>query len=532
MISEALLEFCTSIGIAESELIAADKYAGLVIAKDVEARQLQRITADSVRPLQTALGKTLNISVAVPGDQPFLAIRDGQFDNAANSLQELCEYEPGTMLRFELRLEKTGLPAQLGLDGHQFYILCFVFKEAFIDFLRGSTLLELDRILFRGQTSPTLIVVLNAPYLYAGQFLTIGNPKLLDKSKPSGRSAQPELEAQVREYVDTAKDRLSWLGFKLNNLTPLHFRCETADGEDANLAAVLRHWLLHLCVIYTANRTNMLTENSSTSFEAAYASSDRVAVLILESQYEFGENAAADLERFATWSWKGKPADRLAIIQNVMARELFSEADESSKGNYAVLATHLGHILDEAERNYRIYIDGRVQKHFEATKALVDYISETAKKVSETIDSVIKNLVESLLTTIGFVVATILAAVVKGDAQGPIFSIGMKAYAFYVLIFQLFYRMGYILDSYLLLRKESDSRITDYAGLLALNEENQARLQEPLKSRRKRFWLWFLITAFAFIVIFLILLSLSDPGELIRLNLISPMPTPTATSVP
>jgi len=172
-------------------------------------------------------------------------------------------------------------------------------------------------------------------------------------------------------------------------------------------------------------------------------------------------------------------------------------------------------------------LDGQIDKHFEQVQKAVDYVAEVAKEVSQALDSVAKTLTDALLATIGVIVLTLLASLVKNETQGIIFKIGMQAYAIYLLLFQGFYRMGSIGHSYVLLRRETDERLATYAR--RLGKEKVDGLAAPLKRRKEQFLLWFWLTTVVYVVIIVLIWCLGDrlPPYLTQLGVVSPTVTPT-----
>lgn len=282
-------------------------------------------------------------------------------------------------------------------------------------------------------------------------------------------------------------------------------------------------------MVYTANRTSYTEDHGRYSFYSTYASTDQAAPLSLEFEDVVAPDARMRLLRFARWPYEGKPTDRLIILQNVIAHSLREDDPVKNSGR---LVAKLGYLLDDADRNYRIYTDGKIDKHFEAVKSLLGYITDVTKEVSNVVDSVTKGLIESLITTIGFIVATVIAALVEGKAQGPVFEIGMKAYAGYVFLFQLVYRMGSIYYSYSLLQDECDKRVAEYSDRLFLAQTSTlSNIEAPLRARRKQFDIWFWGTVIIYLVVSIALLWLSDPVHLDVLKLIGPLPTLSPTPI-
>jgi hypothetical protein len=235
------------------------------------------------------------------------------------------------------------------------------------------------------------------------------------------------------------------------------------------------------------------------------------------------------LPRLALWPYGGRETDRLSIFQNVVAREL--ESDDP-KEDYRRFAHQLRHLLYEARWHHRVFLDGQIDKHFEQVQKAVGYVTEVAKEVSQALDSVTKTLTDALLATIGVIVLTLLASLVKNETQGIIFKIGMRAYAIYLLLFQGFYRMGSIGHSYFLLRRETDERLATYAR--RLGKERTDAVAFPLTRRKDQFLFWFWLTIIVYLAIIVLIWGLGDslPPYLTQLGVLSPTATPAPMSPP
>ena len=512
-----LIQFCEAIGISRSELVEVDRYNELKLRKPITAGVLKKISQDSLLEFPGCLGSALNMKIYIQGDDPLLEIKQGKLNNAENALVELNERESEVLLQVEISINKQAFISDFGLRNAHCHSLCFVFSDGLLNFIKNSTLLDIDRLLFPEPSLPTIVIVLDASYSYKGDLFTIVGVAARNTLGPDFDFDRADVKKQVDSYSKTAHENLSWIGFRLKNLTPRHFMCVCEQNNDASLTMELMNRLFCLCIIYTANRTSYVEE--SKSFYATYANSDQTSSLLIGHIKEISEDTQKTLLRFAEWVYEGRPTDRLIILQNVAARELWLNDHEK---NFEKLKKELNHVIADADRNYRIYTDGRIDKHFDAAKSLSDYISSITKDVSNTVDTITKGLIDSLLATIGFIVATVIAALIKGETQSIIFSVGMKTYAAYVLLFQLAYRMYSIHGSYSLLQKECRQRISEYTDRLYLSEAGLSSLESPLKARQKQFTRWFWVTVIIYLLIGIALLWLSNPAHLLEVGLITP----------
>jgi hypothetical protein len=524
MHTKALLEFCQVIGIEAATVKAAEALQGYHLSVDVPAGRLKRISVADLDTLMGEFSNALNLSIGIPDGPPLLKIEHGAaVIDMDQALEHIAQRSNTFELKLDLRLDKSALLGRYGIASDHCHGIFYLFEDNLIKFL-ASSLARLDETLFVDRYQGTVILVSDANVHYTGPFLSIvGLSDLLQASERPLPAAQ-NLQQRVDRYHSTAFDSLSWVGFRLKHLTPLHLLCKPVANDADAFTSTLTNHLLHLCILYTANRSSY----DGHYFQAYYASSERTTTLALESG-AIPADGQSLLTRLALWPYSGKEADRLTIFQNVVAREL--ESDDPRE-NYSTFASRLKHLLDEARWHHRVFLDGRINKHFEQVQAATGYVSGVTKEVSQSLDSITKGLADTLLATVGVIVITLLASLVKNEAQGAIFRIGMRAYAIYLLLFQGFYRMGSVWQSYWLSKKETDERLAIYTGTLGKKKVDP--LASPLYKRRQQFLTWFWLTAgiYLMVVVLIWILGGSLPAYLTQLGVPSPTPTVIPTLTP
>lgn len=268
-------------------------------------------------------------------------------------------------------------------------------------------------------------------------------------------------------------------------------------------------------ILYSANRTS----RNDVGYEALYASPDRTITLNLHDSDILAGNQRT-LARFALWPYDGNGGtDRLTILQNVVAREL----DDSNQPHSSVdFSARLENLLNEARWNHRTFIDKQIDQHFVQLQSAKDYVAETTKKVADTVDTVARSLTETLLGTVGIVVATLLAALAKPQDEGRIIGTTMRLYALFLFI-QAVLRLGSALHSFILLRHETTARLEDLR--LVLGKRNIATISKPLVGRWCQFSIWFTLTLALFILLGIgVLIWVPD---FVRETVPRPSPTPT-----
>lgn len=518
--AKVLLQFCQLIEIDAATVKEGESPWSYNLTADLPAKTLKLVSVDDFKKFVEFFGDSLTFRIGIP-QSPLIEIVKGdiitKLDDAVNNI---AKRDDGLELRLDLSLDKYAILKRYGLDDNQYNILFYIFKDNLINFLR-SPLPNLDKNLFIGRNHPTIIIVSDISVLYSGPFLIVVGINNISGIKDKFLPINQKRQYWADKYYTTALDRLSWIGFELKNITPLHFLCNRIDGSFSELDSIVLNHLLHLSVIYTSNRVSY----DNNQFHASFSSSDRTVTIALSE--EKVPNEPNLLRRLAIWPYSGKETDRLIIFQNVVAREL---ENGDQKDNYKSFIDQLRHLLDEARWHYRVFLDGQIDDHFEQMQMATNYVAEMSREISKSIESFTKGLTDALLASIGVIVLTLLASLTKSEMQSDIFKYGMMAYATYLFLFQVLYRMMSVCHSFVLLKKETDERLEAYA--LKLGKKKVDDLSSPFTRRKIQFWSWFSVTVILYIAVIFIIIYLGHelPGYLNQFGTLSPQASPLINS--
>ncbi len=213
------------------------------------------------------------------------------------------------------------------------------------------------------------------------------------------------------------------------------------------------------------------------------------------------------LLRFALWPHGDRGTDRLVIFQQVVSHEF---ENHEAIDNYQEFIRRLPYLLEESRWHHQIFIDGKINKHFEEIQELTGYISSVTREISNTLDVMTKGLNDSILASIGIIMLTLLASFAKNNLQEIVLRSSLQLYAIYLILFQCIYRMGSIFHSYYILREETDKKIRLYSQIFGDKRINEFII--PLVKRRDqfRFWFWITIAIYLLASISIWMLSESD----------------------
>lgn len=525
MLVRALLEFGQKLDVNEHALKGAETPDALTLTATRSVSALAQLTAVDCEAVLQAFGASLTLKVHLDEQIFYVQIEAGVSQRSFDEgLAELRKRPGTTEVQVELKIVKEEILRQLSLRNETYYSLFYFFWENSAKLL-AAPLLRLDTLLFTAPFKPTLIVVSETGARFNGKLLQIIGEDEASAVSQSPPVISKDLQEQLDRFYGDDASRPSWIGFTLRHLTPLHFIGDWSGTGSENVSQATTKLLLDLCLLFTANRTSY--DEQSHRFQSCFSNSDRTIKLEFDQQ-PLTLQPTKLLAELADWISSGKDQDRRTIFQTIAARTL---VNEDSTAAYTLFAQSLASLLAEARFHYRVFVDEKVDKHFEDIQKLSNYVAETAKKISENIDLVTKSVTDALLATIGVLVVTVLAALVKNDASTSIFMISLRVYAAY-LVFYALYRMGSLWHSYVLTTKDAKEYVITYE--LKLGKEKVAEITKPVERRKYQFQIWYWVTVVLYVGVAIALWMAGErvPQYLKDHDLLKPptaSPTPSVT---
>lgn len=517
-LADSLLKFCSKIRIPREE-IRESVNEGLIDAQ-ITVAVWSAVTADDLKDLASAFGAGLvQMSLGDGGNFPLLEIKNGRVpSNVERTLRSIAHSNRSDLpLRLELYIDKAKIPmvAELSASGVYGKYLFYLFSANLLTLLK-ATLPSLDGLLFADRHRPSLAIASDAEWEWHSQMLRVmgeSNSEYLSKATPEINNR--DLRDSIDRFHEIRQSYLSWAGFDLDHITPVHL-LRTDDGKDSTLRnaeveKVFARHLLHVLILYTANRSSHEDKTYLVHFDAA----ERTSSLRLDPD----KTPALErdvLQVYARWPFDGRHTDRLLIVQSVVSRHLLGI--ERPDENFSIFCSRLGQILGDAKWNYRAFADGKVNRHFELCDEASSYAVKISSDVSQAIDTITKGLVDTILGTVGLVVLTLIAALVENKSHGELFRYGTLAYAGYLFMFHLCYRMRAIYEGYKLTTEEAADRLAAFESILG--SEKFAEIGRILGRRKDQFKHWFIIILLIYVVVIIGLGLLAQylPGYLVAIQ--------------
>ncbi len=524
--AQALTAFCSALGIAEEEMKRREMPDRLEIANVVRVCDVRRLAPHTVCALARVFGPSLSVQIGVDDLRPLVDVEGGidrtDWDQLAASLSGLSD---GLDLQVRVRVEKERILEQMPLPPCNRRL--YLFLDNLVKLLKAP-LPRLDEVLFTDAYTPTLIVVCDSDVHCTGPLLTVASCAEGKLSAGACCAGVPELANQIAWLLELRSQTLNWVGFRLEHVTPLHLLCDSPGSSADPVRCALANRFLESLLAYTANRT----EVNGQALRAVYSGSDR-SVAMVASEVSLTPEVSDHLRALLRWLPGPGGADKLMMLQSVIAREVTTDDPAVA---FANLVERFPRLLAEVRWHYRVFMDGKIDKHFEQVQVASSQITQAAKEIGQLIEAVTKGCVDTFLTSVGVIILTFVAAMLDEKTPGMVLRAGMWAYATYLVLFPLLYRMYDLRTAYALAVKEAESSLN--VSRMALGPDRVKEMTGPLDKRCAHFGRMYWVTIILYVVVALAVYaggaflpkSLSEMRAAMPVPAADVTPTPTATA--
>jgi hypothetical protein len=505
--SERLIQFTHQMGFEDEMVFRSESIHNVHLHGTVDSSIACDVPVESYEAIANAFGSSLNLTLGLGEEVAILSVRDNDFGNLGRQIDRLRAIHNGTSLNFDLVVDKRVILSTFRIND-EIQALFYLFRENLLKFLE-LPLPRLERELFDGTGRPLLIVVSeDGAEVSTPLFNIVAEANVWDLDFSSVLEKAQRYEAVAEACRKAASEELRWAGFNLEVITPVHFLTDSGENLHDDCSRQVFFNLIQTSLVYSANRSQLVGGSLICYFDSPERS----------TQIDPIGCTAADLgsyqavARMALWPFRGRVADRLGILQNVVSREI---GGDDPKENCTELLQKLSKIMTDATWHHRQFIDGEIDRHFKDAEEVSKYGQGVARDIATSLDSITRSFTETLLGTIGVVVLTLIAALVKDGAQTQVFKVGMIAYALYVMLFQILYRLGSAFHGYLIIRSDI-SRETEYF-MGKLGKSRLSRLMAPVLARRRQFlaWYWLTVLIYLLVVRGMMWLAFNVPGWLV-----------------
>jgi hypothetical protein len=490
MTQEILLILSDTLNILSDDIVNAENPERLYFSANVLVRDIGLLTQEIIQELITQYGHSIKLEVGPEGLES-----DIVFDSSS-SVTSIVDQIDKTKRRYvdekslvlALEVDKAQLIRHLGIPLPLETTHYFIFERNLIKFLHRS-LSDIDHDIFNGRSLPSTIIVAEGNIKLLGDLFSV-----ISRSNLAVLSNKPSISEHTQQDVETlynlSTEVNSWISFKLDSITPFHFLFfeDLVPSAENEIENAIVQMLAVSFAIFTANRTIA----SGNSLEVMYASTDEVVRFTVDKPSEVNEAFYKVIRQLLNWLCGANGRDKMRYFQTVIARDL------PENGNITHLLKNLGRYYKDAEWLYSVAIDGKITKHFESFQNASKYVAQATKDIAVSIDTLTKGLNDTLVGAIGVVILSLIAALTGGKTTSFIFTVLMLSYVLYIVLFQIFYRLGITAYSYNILIKETNENVAEYRAVLG--EEKIDSITASLRRRKTQYQVSFFITGLSLVI--------------------------------
>ncbi len=345
---------------------------------------------------------------------------------------------------------------------------------------------------FLGSGNFLLILIADAPGRLRGRYLGILGSDFLDQFQDFlvGKGRWPGLgEVEALRTTWRLMARYCNWAERPSKLTPDFLR--TGIGGAGGLRDHRRELIRiqnQLAMAFLANRTD---RDESGNLQAHFEWQGTIAVQMNDQRLNLGPY------RLFRWAYHppGTAQTRLSIVRRVLRDCLPRE-----RGQLTDLVRMGSKPLRECRVQERLLIDANLLQSFRERQEVAALVRKHMAEVGEGIRSLARELVDHTYRTVGLVVATVVAAMLKPEQANLLLVSGFCVSALYLLFVRIFY-VGAVKRDYGAKEKNfrGEKRRIEASGVVEIGE-----LFRPVEEKRSEFrrrFLWVSVIYLALVLI-------------------------------
>ena len=495
--SGALITFGKHLGISKETWAEHEELGKLAYNEpNFDRIKASTLTLDQIVPLVDAYGDALTCRFKV-GNLSVLEINQDINNECIEDFQNKTSRV--SKLAFELRLDKSKLVEKL-TDGTppSCRLFLYLFPEALERFLTCE-LGRLEQSLWGNDiTYKVMVLVPKREIWLNGPYLSVLGGKKIENWRNEVPLEPLDIQ-RVKKIYSTCRENLKWQESWLQHLTPLHLKAEGVSLPEDLIADALRVHLFNSIILYTADKTTGDKDKPTTSTYAKATQSVDIALATPNDLLKDDERTGVlSLLKLLEWTYKPQwSVDRLPLVQISVVQALYS-ADPHIR--YKLLMHNAPNICSGLRWHWKAFIETKVDAYISEVRDLEDYIGKTIQDFADQIETMIKGLFDNMLAAVGVLIGSFIAALFQNPFNKTVFTIGMAAYATYVVIFPLICNFIYQRHRYTTIVTEFNARRRRFEERLYKDKVEEI-VGKRITERERSFKYWLAGTSIAYIVV-------------------------------
>lgn len=517
MREKILVSFFEKLDIQREYLVQNESPDRVYVRQTTTAKRVLDLTVSEIEQIIRLFGDAIRVEIGLEGIQSEVTIHsENSAEGIAAQIRSSFQNNPDDRLQVVLTLTKSRIIESLRVPREFTFSIYYLFWENLQRYLTEDNTLTVSEQLFPTSDTMALIVLAERELEFIGKRIAViheenaSNPLLLEITN------QQNVVKQIEKLKALAQNSGRQIGFRLPDATPLHYTLHldvTSENYRAEIADIFYVHLINLALLYFANVSILSDEALDITY--ATASGDQITRIQLSSSYSFDLRTYVAINNLLNWLTEESSEEKLSYFQTVVAKDL----DETAA--VQTFLENLETLLKDAKQYYSISIGPKVSKNFDSIQAITRYVAQTNSDIGNAIDSMTKNLNDTLIAAVGVIILSLIASLTDGGTTEFIFTTLMFAYAGYILVFQIIFRMITSWTSYTILSQSGDIQVRDYRSKIGQERFNE--LKKSLQSRKRQFKITFGFTLIVLILLFFFVVSAGiwGPQQLVNWGVIS-----------
>jgi len=495
-----LLQLADALDIDRAALANIERVDRLAGTFAVPSLAVTQLSADLLEAVVAEYGDAAFVEIRT-GDLPDLTVAGSVDHTTVEHVVQDAAAATDASYNVVIEVDKVALGRQLVADPGETTVRVYFFADVVAKQFQGGPR-TVGQELWDRPEARLLIAVLDTDLSIVGDSLSIlGGTHLEQAAEESLRRARSGLaRVAIRR-----NDYVGWDGELSTSLTPAHFRREPG-GVPGSLGSVLDVMVVGLGAMYLCDRARQVVRSDGSAFvQAEYRGREHVAFVPIEWTTALPGVEAKHVDAVAAvvdWCYEPVPerpdtdmvGDRLPFIQTRVAQLLEGRPEQD---RFVGLAVAMPAIGEGVRWHWRSFVEGRVSEYLDHVRELEKVVGETVTRLSDQTSTLVKRLSETSLAAVAALIGSFIAATFKNPFQADLFTIGMLAYAGYVIVFPLVIGVSSAVGDSRVATRSFTVQRDNLAS--ALGEKRVDELVGDRMTRaqdRFRFWAWLVGVAY------------------------------------
>ncbi|MBS0206777.1 MAG: hypothetical protein JSS49_28215 [Planctomycetes bacterium] len=494
----ALIELAEEIGITPDALEASEQIDEVFFHEEVfPANGLKKIAFNKTEVVLGICRDALEVDVRVDAISLLNLKPDTTTETLEQFRKDIANQESVT---FTLRFKKTEYLRRFSSILPSAVVRMYLFAGRCASMFRGTIddPHHLEELLWgdRGNEKCVLLIaegnyLIDGPYLAIVSSPSFGEWKLLQSER---RLSASDYSGVQRTCADSVRWEKPWMKVMIPHSLRITVEMEVGVGISQ---FVFAHWA-NASVLFLADKVRELNAAQLADFSTEKYRSQIELLREADVSESVEVSQATSLGEIVEWAYDQRwGGDRIGLVQAVIAHE-FSSLQHGTK--IQLLLEHARFLWRDVQWQWKLFLGGKIERFTAEERDLEAEVSDTVSGFDTEVAEMIKSLTSAMLGAVGALIGSLIAAAFKEPFNAKVFSTGVWAFFFYLLVFPGILGMTHHAIRFNTLRRVFGNRRDRFDRAIGIERVGEI-VHTSIDNAETRFWRWFGVSVLAFVVV-------------------------------